>query len=264
MGLMRISHFVFAVVMVGWGILGLVKGDFALGWQPVPESLPARQALAYLTALICVAVGTSLLWRRTSVFAARVFFYWILLWLICLRLPWMVVSFGIDHWWSASSTAIITATAWILYISLTGDLDNERSSFMVGKNSLRIARVLFGFGLIPIGLAHFLYVDATAPLVPAWLQWPVFWAYFTGATFIAAGLSVVIGVLARLAATLVTLQIAIMSLIVWLPLAIAGRLTPFQWGEVEVSIVLTVCAWVVADSYQGHGWFGLGSRREMT
>jgi hypothetical protein len=124
--------------------------------------------------------------------------------------------------------------------------------------------MLFGLGLIPIGLAHFLYLDATAPLVPGWLLWPVFWAYFTGAAFIAAGVAVIVGVFARLAALLVTVQIGLLTVIVWVPIVLTGHPSAFQWGEVIVSIVLTVCAWVVTDSYNGTPWLGmdLGDQRK--
>jgi hypothetical protein len=63
-------------------------------------------------------------------------------------------------------------------------------------------------------------------------MWPEFWSYFTGAAFIAAGLAMITGVFARLAATLVTVQIALLTLIVWVPRIVTGQLTAFQWGEV--------------------------------
>ena len=224
MKIKNVSQLLFAVVLIGLGILGLVKGDFAPGWQPVPASMPGRQLLAYLCALICIACGLGVLWRRTAALAARVLFAWLLAWLLLLRLPWLLVSFTVDIWWSASSTAIVTATTWVLYISLASDWDKQRFGFFTGDKGLRIARALFGLGLIPIGLAHFLYLEATAPLVPAWLQWPVFWSYFTGGGFIAA-----------------------------------GSMSAFQWNEFIVSIFLTSCAWVVADSYAGTPWLAVSS-----
>ena len=262
MRISRVSHTFFALVLSGLGILGLVKGDFAPGWQPVPVSMPGRQALAYLCSLVCIACGVGMLWSRTAALAARVLFVWLLLWLLLLRVPWMIVSFSVDHWWSACSTAVITATAWVLYISLANDRDRQSVRFFTGDKGLRIARILFGLGLIPIGLAHFLYLDATATVVPAWLQWPVFWSYFTGGAFIAAGMAIIVGVFSRLAAALVTIQIALLTLLVWAPRVVTGDLNAFQWGEVVVSVLLTACAWVVADSYRDISWLDVGSRQE--
>lgn len=246
----RISHIVFALVLIGWGVVGLMKGDFAAGWAPVPESMPARQGLAYFTAVFCIACGVGLFSSRTARLAARGLFFCLVFWLLLLRIPWMFVEFSIGTWWSASSTALITASAWIVYISVVNETQSHRPLSFTGDRSLRIARILFGLGLIPLGLAHFLYPDATAPLVPSWLQWPMFWAYFTGATFVAAGVAIIVRLLARLAAILITLQIGLFTLIIWVPMSISGTLTPFQWGEFLVSIVLTACSWVVADSYR--------------
>jgi hypothetical protein len=67
-----LSRVFFALVLIGWGIIGLFKGDFAAGWLPVPESLPAREALAYLTAIVCIdAASACCLGTRPALAAAR-------------------------------------------------------------------------------------------------------------------------------------------------------------------------------------------------
>jgi uncharacterized membrane protein len=260
MRILRPSHLFFALVLIGWGILGLVKGDFAAGWLPVPESMPAREVLVYLTAFVCIGCGAGLLFRQTATLAGRLLFVWFVLWLMFLRVPWMFIEFSVGTWWSASSTALMTGATWILYISLADDTDRQHFGFRVDNTGLRIARMLFGLGLIPIGLAHFIYLDATAPLVPAWMLWPVFWSYFTGAAFMAAGLATITGIFARLATWLVTLQIALLTLLVWIPRMYAGTMNAFQWGEVVVSVVLTACALVVADSYRTSSWLAVRHR----
>jgi uncharacterized membrane protein len=250
MRIASVSQAFFAVTLVGIGVLGLITGNFTAVWDPVPKSLPARELLVYLCAFICVTCGIGLLWRRTAVLASRVLLVYSLLWFLLLRVPGVVLSFAIDSWWSACKTAVMTAGAWVVYVWSADDWDKERLGFVAGNNGLRIARVLYGLALIPFGIAHFLYLKQTAVLVPGWLPSPVFWAYFTGSAYIAAGVAIVIGVYARLAATLSALETGLITLLVWVPMAVAGHPSGFQWGEIVVSVALTAGAWVVADSYR--------------
>src|SRR6266516_1915498 len=209
----------FAAAMIWLGAMGFSKGDFVQIWQPVPKWVPAREALAYVCSFISLASGIGLLWQRTAAVAARAIFASLMVWLLVLRLPnFFFEAPVVLVAWTFGSTGVMVAAAWVLYVW-----------FAEGRG-LRIARALSGVSLVPFGLAHFMYLDATTVLIPHWLPWHVAWAYFTGAAFIAAGLAVAIGVFPRLAAALSTLQMGLFSLIVWVPRVLAGPLNDFQWG----------------------------------
>jgi len=255
------GHALFAAAMIWLGVWGLSKGDFVQVWQPVPKWVPAREALAYLCAFISLATGIGLLWQRTAAVAARVIFASLMVWVLVLRVPNLFFQTPLVLVaWAFGSTAVMAAAAWVLYVWFAGDSDRQRLGLVADERGIRIARVLYGLSLIPFGLAHFMYVDATTVLIPNWLPWHGAWAYFTGATFIAAGLAVTFGVFPRLAAALSTLQMGLFGLIVWVPRVLAGTVSDFQWGEFVVTCALTAGAWVVTDSYRGTPWLATGKR----
>jgi uncharacterized membrane protein len=263
MRILGVGQVVFALTMIGVGVLGWVRGDVVQMWQPVPKAFPAREVLVWLCAAISLACGAGLLWRRTAGSAARLLFFYLLIWMIVFKLRFIILApLTEGSYQSNGENAVIVAGGWVLYVGLAARWDRRNLGFFSGEAGLHAARVLYGLAMIAFGLSHFFYLNLTAPLIPAWLPWHVGWAYFTGGAYLAAGVAILIGILAKPAAILSALQMGLFTLLVWLPLAWAGTITASQWGEFTVSWVLTAAAWVVADSYRDAGWvFARAQRR---
>lgn len=237
------GHAIFSITLIALGLMGLIQGRYTSTWTGVPRTVPAHGILTYLSAVLSLACGAGLLWRRTALVASRVLLGYLLLWLLLFRVSHIPSApKSVDTWWGLGDTTVMVAAAWALYASFTGD-----------DRGLRIARVFYGLALIPFGVAHFTNLNDTAPLVPSWLPWHVGLAYFTGVAFIAASLAILTGLFARLAATLSVWQLGLFTLLVWGPVVVSGATTP-QWTEFVTSWVLTTAAWVVADSYRGVPW----------
>ena len=252
------GHAAFSAAMITVGVLGLVKRDFAPIWPPVPEAVPARPVLIDLAGVIPLACGIGLIVQRAAAAAARVLFAFFVLWFLLLRVPLLAVSLTVDVWWASCQTAVMVAASWVLFVWLAGARDGNRRGFPAGDQGVRVARALYGLALIPFGLAHFMYLQATVDLVPGWLPGHVAWAYFTGCTFIVAGAAILFRLYARLAVALSALQMGMFALLVWIPRVVAGTLNAFQWGEFVTTLALTAAGWVMADSFRGVSWLAVG------
>ena len=260
MRIASMGHAVFSATMVGLGFVGLLYPDFVPMWNPFPASVPARELFLYLGALISLMSGIGLLVPRLAPVAARLLLAALLLWLLLFRLPNFLHEPLFAACWAVFPLAVMLAAAWVLYVWFAADWDRKHLGLVSSNNGLRIARVLYGLSLIFFGMAHFLAVQATTPLVPNWLPAHVLWAYFTGSTFIAAGVAVLIGLYARLAAALSTLQIGLFLLLVWIPIVAAGSKVPFQRSETILNTALLAAAWVIADSYRNTPWLATDNR----
>jgi hypothetical protein len=76
----------------------------------------------------------------------------------------------------------------------------------------------------------------------------MFWAYATTMGFFGAAVAILTGIMAPLAARLLTAEIVIFELLVWIPNLSAGPRNHFNWAGNAICIALAGASWVVSDS----------------
>jgi len=211
-----------ALGLIGFGVLGLVYGDFALVWQPVATWIPGRTALAYLTGTLEALIGLGLFFRVTTASAVRVLLPGVVLWQL-LKVPGIFATPAIEGaYLSFGETAILLAGGLTLFARLADLAPNSRLAFLTTERALRIARLYFALWIIPIGISHFVYHDATIRLIPMWIPNRSFFAYLSGAGQIASGLGLLFNVLPRIAAYAEATQLAIYTVLIWIPAVVFG------------------------------------------
>jgi uncharacterized membrane protein len=237
----------FAIGMIGLGILALIYGDFALVWQPVAPWVPGRTVLAYASGLIMLLGGVGVLLRVAAAWSVRILFPYLIVWLL-LKVPALIVAPQIEAvWLGFGELAVLLAGGWILFANLAQLRAGSPLTFLTSEHGIRAARILFAVSLIPIGLSHFVYVKETAALVPAWLPYRVGWAYLTGAGQIACGLGVLFSVLPRVAAWAEAGMLTLFTLLVWGPAILSAPRTRLPWTAFFISWAIAAAAWVVAQ-----------------
>jgi hypothetical protein len=153
-------------------------------------------------------------------------------------------------WLGLSESVALFCGGWILFLSLAG-AENSLPKFLADP---RVPRYLFGAACVVLGLSHFVYLDITAGMVPAWLPDRTGFAYLTGAGHFAAGLAILFSVLPRLAATLEAGMISSFVLLLHVPSVFAQPASRLQWTMLCVATAIAGAAWIVAGSLRASSW----------
>ena len=123
-----------------------------------------------------------------------------------------VVAIPGDVIWSTVVAAAVLAI-WLVATSLRGEWSRAR-----GLDKLILLGPLFDAApLAAFGTEHFTRAEIIASIVPEWMPWHHFWAYFVGACFIAAALSLVTRIQARLAASLLAVTFFLFVVLMDIP-----------------------------------------------
>jgi hypothetical protein len=239
----------YGLAMMGLGAVCVAWGDFEPG-QAVPKSFPDRVLLAYAVAAFIAAAGAAIEWRRTAAWAAAALaVYFGLIDVVVMNGRVMLAHPGEYVAYSGTAEQLAIAAGGLIVYAGCARIDSALAARLT-----RLGQVAFGLCALLFGGAHFVYLNFTAPLVPKWLPpSQLFWAHATGIAHIAAGVAILTGVRARLAAILLTVMYASFTPLVHIPAILANPSSFTTWTENAINLALAGAAWVVADSLASRG-----------
>ena len=240
---MALGWRLYGVGVMALAIVCLAWGNFDPG-QPVPKGFPDRTALAYAAAAFMLVAGAAIEWRRTAAWgAAALGAYYTLIVVILMNGPVVLAHYAEFGSYSGTAEQLAIAAAALIIYAASANIDA-----VLAARLTRLGQLAFGVCALLFGGAHFFYMSLTVPLVPKWLPpTQVFWAYATGFGHLAAGVAILTGVQARLAAILLTAMFASFTPLVHVPILLADP-SRWNWSENALNLALTGAAWVVADS----------------
>jgi uncharacterized membrane protein len=232
---MSLGQIAFAIGMIASGILNLANGGFYSPWDPIPKWIPAHAMLAYAYGVITLLGGVGLLVKRSATLSARVLLATLLAFLVLMKTPILLSMPQVELTW-LDYGEIATLVAGAIALCATDD------------GQLHVARYLLGAALIPIGLSHFFYLKVATPMVPAILPYRPAWVIVTGIAHVAAGLAILSGFLAKLAAELEAGMVTAFAVCVWLPPIFEKPGDVSRWVPFVVTIAVANGVWPVAST----------------
>ena len=134
----------------------------------------------------------------------------------------------------------------MIFATLAGIRPGSALSSISGRRGIRLAAMLFGISLIPIGLSHIFYTGQTVELIPAWLPFRTGLAYLSGAVQILCGMAVLLSVFPRVAALVEAGMVSLFAILVWLPAILTSPGARLPWTAFFITLFFASSAWVVS------------------
>jgi len=168
---------------------------------------------------------------------------------VCVLAMFIATPSAILHDGTARTRALeplaLGGAAWVLAGSLSTPPDTQLWGAATDKLET-IGRFIFGASLVVFGCQHFMYGQFVAMLVPSWLPWHIFWTYFFGVALIAAGISIVTGIQARLAAILLGVMFLLWVVVLHIPRVAANPQKGDEWSSLFVAIAMCGSCLIIA------------------
>jgi hypothetical protein len=212
------------------GIQQLFYADYVLMiFPPWPNRFPGYSILACLFSASLFGAGLAIIMEKNARRISLLLGIVLLVMLLLGQVPfeYIVVPYKKTHlgvWVNALKELALAGGAFAVAGSLLeGKRDAQTTSvfFRFLEKLIPLGRIFFSITMISFGIAHFLYLDSVATLVPYWISGHIFWTYFTGVALIAAGLAIIMKIWLQMTAILLGAMILIWFIFLHIPRAIA-------------------------------------------
>lgn len=242
--IMALGHSLFTLGLAGIGVLSLGSGDFAYTWQPVPQWIPLRHGLAFISGFALLAAALCMLARRSVRRAALAMTLYQLLLLITLHLTRVLYSpLDVGKWLGLAENLALVCGGWVIVCSVSPSQETQPHKV---QHNTGWPRVLFAGACVVFGVSHFAYAEVTAGMVPAWLPYRIGFAYLTGAGHLAAGIAMLLTIIPGIASILEACMISTFIVLLHIPGVLHEPGSRLQWTMLCQASALAGAAWLNA------------------
>jgi hypothetical protein len=201
--LLKLGRVLFGLATALFGLVYLIDAIGLKGPLPGAPWSHGPRAIAWLVGLALVAAGISIVIEKLSRLAALLLGTGIFLKVLLYHAADLITHLHNPGSWTPTFELLgICGAAWVLAEILPPDATTTATSKSLLSNLAVAGRLLFAASLLVFAVQHFLYAAFVATLITAWIPAHLFFAYFTGAAFVAAAVAIATRIKIKLAAAL--------------------------------------------------------------
>lgn len=246
--LFELGRAIFVVAMIGMGVQCLLRGIAVPQLEPVLGAT-VLPLIGWITGVVFIAATVATMVRQIATHGAAVLAAMLLLWVVLLHAPALAAApRNGGEWTGASETFALGGVALVLFGLTRLSITWRRIPDAMTARCITIGRIFVGLSMLGFGALHFLYIPYVAVVIPNWIPAHVGFAYATGVAHIAAGLSILTGVLARLAALCAAAMFGSWVVILHIPRALAHLHDANEWTSMLIALAMCGGSLLIAAS----------------
>lgn len=254
--LTKIGRIFYGIAIAEIGLQSIYSRDLPY-ILPLPGHFPvsARVALACIFGVTFAFAGASILFERKTRQVSLLFGVLLLLIFCFYYIPYQFLAspnyMHFADWENAEKELAFAGGALVIAGCFFQKNENPLTRYL--EKLIPLGAVLFVITIVSFGILHFMLAKQAATLVPSWIPGHLFWIYFAGAALIGSGISIILKIQARLAASLLGLMIFLWFILLHIPRIIAS---PVAYVPAEVTSAF------LALAYSGIA-FVIGNAKKM-
>ena len=239
---------IFATAMVALGVQCLVRGNAVPALEPV-ASTTSMPVIGWITGIVLIVAAIATIARPTASYGAALLAAILFTWVALLHAPALVAApTNGGEWTGAGESFALGGGALVLFGMTRSSLEWRGVPDAVAARCMLTGRIFFGISMLGFGALHFVYFAYVSSVIPSWIPAHVFFAYATGCAHVAAGVSILTGVIARIAALCTAAMFGSWFLIVHIPRVLVHVQHPSEWTSMLIALGMCGSALLIASS----------------
>jgi hypothetical protein len=243
----NVGTHIFGFAVLCFGIQGICF--WARLTKVAPGSLWTwRNSFAtFLVAVLFLVLGALIEIRSKVNLAALLLAVYLILQIIIRDLPDLMVHLRNPDGWTTTFEALALCGAAMVIAATISRKSSPPPFNRFNRLALVVGRIFIVTSLVVFAIQHFLYARFVADLVPTWIPFHLFFAYFVGVSFVVAALSILTRHLDRWAAFALGTMFMLWFVVLHVPRVVGSPSNGSEWTSAFVALAMCGGSWALSS-----------------